>query len=298
MKKILTIVLLTLLRMVSFMPFPLLYMISNFIFLIIKHILHYRYKMVISNLQRSFPEKEEKEILEIADKYYKHLADLIVETIKLLNISDKQLEQHISVRNHTLIEKLASDGRPIIVYLGHYGNWEWVQEVTRHYKRPYINAEIYRVLRNKAMDDVMHKIRSRFDTTQIPQHRAIHQLMRMHRDGKQFLVGFVSDQRPNDKNLYHWMEFLNQDTAFAVGGEELGKRLNAHFVFLKVEKPSRGHYIMTFKEMKPKINEDNPYPYSTLFMKLLEESICEAPEYWLWSHNRWKYDRTGKIIHK
>lgn len=297
MKKILHHLLWWLLKAVAALPFWALHLLSNFTYYIMRYVVHYRIKVVRGNLERSFPEKSGRDIRGIANRFYRHLADCIFETIKLLHISDKQLEQHIKVVGGDLIERLAEDGRPIIVFLGHYGNWEWVQEVTRHYRRPAINAEIYRPLRDKAVGEAMSRIRARFDTTAIPQHQAVRTLLRMNREGKQFLVGFIADQRPNSKNLHHWSLFLNQDTAFATGGEEIGRHLNAHFVYLNVEKTSRSHYTMTFEEMTVKEDGDAAYPYTHLYLQLMEQTIKGRPEYWLWSHNRWKYDRNGNKIH-
>lgn len=208
------------------------------------------------------------------------------------------MEQRITVNGGEYIDKLASDGRPIIVFLGHYGNWEWVQEVSRHYRHPAINAEIYRPMKNKIMDNVMLAIRARFHTHPIRQKHVIRQLIRMNREGKQFIVGVIADQRPNSKNLHHWTTFLNQDTAYAIGGEELGRHVDAHFVYLDIKKPYRGRYVMTFKPIFIEGLQDEDYPYTKKFLLMMEETIYHAPQYWLWSHNRWKYDRQGNIIHK
>ena len=293
-----TNIVLALLRLIAHLPFGGLYVISDVICFLMQHILHYRKRVIFENLYRSFPEKEETEIKQIANNFYSHLCDCIVESIKLLHISDIQLEHHITVRNSSKIEELASDGRPIIVFLGHYGNWEWVQEVTRHYRNPAINAEIYRPINNKVIDNIMLAVRSRFPTRPIPQKNAIRELLRMHHNGTQFLVGFISDQRPNSKNLYHWTSFLNQDTAFATGGEEIGNHLKAHFVYLDIEKSSRGQYIMTFQNIIVKKEQAEPYPYTIKFLQMMEQTIRRKPEYWLWSHNRWKFDREGNTIHK
>lgn len=286
------------LKAISLMPFRILYGLSDLVYLILRYIIHYRHSVIKGNLERSFPEKDAMEIRAITGRFYRHLADCIFETIKLLHISDKQLDGHIKVHGGETIERLASDGRPIIVFLGHYGNWEWVQEVTRHYEHPKTNTEIYRPIRNKAIDKLMLRIRSRFGTIAIPQHKAVRALLRMSQERRQFLVGFLADQRPNSKNLHNWTTFLNQETAYATGGEEIGRRVGSHFVYLNIEKPLRGHYVMTFQEMSPTTDTSTGNPYTLLFLHLLEKDIRKAPEYWLWSHNRWKFDREGNIIHK
>ena len=287
------------LKLLARLPFCILYGLSNGIAFLLEKVIRYRREVIVNNLRRSFPEKSEQEIRQIAKRYYRHMSDLIVESIKLLHISNRQLEEHICVKQADLIERLAAEGRSIIVFLGHYGNWEWVQEVTRHYNRPQLNAEVYRPVKDPVNNSIMEAIRSRFDTMLIPQKHVVRTLLRLNNEGKQFLVGFIADQRPNSKNLHHWTWFLNQDTAYATGGEEIGTHLNCHFVYLDVEKPSRGHYVMTFHEMKPSDEfKDQQHPYTLQFLRLMEQTIRREPAYWLWSHNRWEFDREGNTIQK
>lgn len=293
-----TNVLLAILKLLAHLPFCVLYVISDVICFFLRYVIHYRQDVVFGNLRRSFPEKNDTEIKQIAQKFYLHLSDLVVESIKLLHISDRQLEQHITVLGGDLIEHLASDGRPIVVLLGHYGNWEWVQEVTRHYRRPAISAELYRPIKDPVMDDIMKIIRGRFATTLIPQKQALRQLIGWKQEGKQFLVGFISDQRPYTTHMQHpWTTWLNQDTAYVIGGEDIGRHVNAHFVFLEVRKPRRGHYEMEFQEIRKEDCPEHPHPYTMRFLQLMEQCICREPAYWLWSHNRWKYDRDRNKIH-
>ena len=270
-------------------------MYSNGMYLLIYYLTSYRKKTVRENLSRSFPEKNRKELKRIEKKFYHHLCDCIVESIKLLHISDREIDRRVKVDNARLIERLAEDGRPIILYLGHYGNWEWVQAVTRHYKRPAINGEIYRPLHDETMDKVMQKIRSRFDTLLIRQKQAFRTLLKMRQEGKQYLIGFIADKRPNSKVLNHWTTFLHQDTAYSVGGEEIGRRIDAHFLYLEVTKEKRGQYLMSFKTIVPDCAEAS-YPYTLQFMKMLESTISKAPEYWLWSHKRWRIRRTAADV--
>lgn len=276
------------LTLLACLPLKALYVLSDFIYLIVYHLIRYRRQTVSSNLELVFPRKSSHERREIEQKYYHHFCDCIVETIKLLHISDREIDERIEVTNGKLIEKLAEDGRSIILFLGHYGNWEWVQAVTRHYSRPAISGQIYRPLHNPVMEQVMQKIRSRFPTFSIPQKKAFRTLLRLRNENKQALIGFISDQRPNSANLHHWATFLNQDTAYNVGGDEIGNRINANYAYLEVEKVKRGYYRLTFKLISLS-GKEAEYPYSLKFMEMMEKTILRAPEYWLWSHKRWRY---------
>ncbi len=289
-------ILVHLLTLVAHLPLSVLYVLSDFLAFVVAHIVRYRRRVVFGNISRAFPDKSPEEVRRIAKAYYRHLCDLIVEGLKLLHISDAELAARINVCGGEEVEAAAASGRPVIIFLGHYGNWEWVQQVTLHYSSPPISAEIYRPMHSLVFDELMKRVRSRWNTLLIPQQQAIRKLMRMYSDGEQFLVGFIADQRPNSSHLYNWTTFLNQDTAFAVGGEELGRHLGAHYFYLQVEKTARGHYRMTFCPLRP-IKMDVPYPYTAEYLRRLEQTINHAPEFWLWSHNRWKYNREGKTIH-
>ena len=141
----------------------------------------------------------------------------------------------------------------------------------------------------------MLKIRSRFGNLPIRQKQAFRTLLKMKQEGKSFLIGFIADQRPNSKSLNHWTTFLHQDTAYSVGGDEIGKRIDAHFLYLEVTKEKRGCYLMSFKTITPDC-PDAPYPYTLQFMRMLENTINKAPEYWLWSHKRWRIRRPASPV--
>ena len=270
MRKVRYYIFLGLLKCIALLPFWCLYRISDFIYFILSRVIHYRKRVITGNISRSFPELSQREVGIITNKFYRHLADVIVESVKLLHVSDEEMRRRVEVKNGDEVERKAADGRPVILFLGHYGNWEWAQEVSCYYRQPAFTCELYRPVKDKVMDDLMLRIRSRFNT--------------------------ISDQRPNSQNLHNWTQFLHQDTAYAVGGEEIGKHVNAHYFFLHVEKHQRGHYVMTFKEVCPQ-DDKTKFPYTLQYLRMMEENIRKQPELWLWSHNRWKFDREGKAIH-
>ena len=275
-------------HLIALLPLFILYGLSNLFFPLIYYIAGYRRKVVRINLEHAFPQLAEKEIKTIEKRFYRHFCDCFLETIKLLHISDKQIKRRVQVSNPELIEQMADNGKPIILFLGHYGNWEWAQAISMYYKHPEINGQIYRPLNDKVMDRIMLKIRSRFDTVSIPQKKAVKRIFSMRNAGKQFMIGFISDQRPNSSNMHYWTKFLNLDTPFSAGGETIGEKIDAQYVYLDVQKLKRGHYFMTFKEIVPQDTEAD-YPYTKEFLRMLEETICRAPEYWLWAHNRWSF---------
>lgn len=270
----------------ALLPLSVLYGISDLLYLIFYKGMKYRNAVVKRNLRNSFPEKSEEELLEIEKDFYHQLCDNIVETVKLLHISDKEVDRRIKVFGGEIVDRLATEGHPVIVYLGHYGNWEWVTSVARHYSVPDFSAQVYKPLHDKAFDKMMLKIRSRFDSVSIPKNSVLRSLLRWRNEKKKFVVGFISDHRTNSDTPHNTTIFLNQVTSLVAGGEEIGNRINAAYLFLDVEKPSRGHYNLTFKEITPKSDVEN-YPYTRRYMEMFEENIRRRPGLWLWSHKRW-----------
>ena len=288
-----TSIVLALLKLVAHLPLRVLYILSDVICPLVQHVIRYRREVVYGNLRRSFPEKDEAEIRRIAGKFYHHLCDIFMETVKMLHLSDEELQRRVTVTGMSLMEDAAADGRPVFLFIGHYGNWEWVQEVTRRIKAPTVHGEIYNPLKSKVFDQVMKTIRNRYPTILIEKKQAVRTILRMKRDHDSYLIGFIADQRPTRHSLHHWTTFLSQDTPFMVGAEEIGSHVGAKYLFLDVEQPRRGHYIMNIQDMAPTAAYED-YPFTRLYMEKLEATIRRQPELWLWTHKRWKHKRVNE----
>jgi len=281
---------LAILKMIAHLPLGVLYLLSDALCFFVQYVIRYRRSVIFMNLRKSFPEKDETEIKQIAGKFYHHLCDIFVETVKMLHLSDEEMLRRVTVTGMSMMEDAAADGRPVFLFIGHYGNWEWVQEVTRRIKAPTLYGEIYNPLKSKVFDHVMMKIRNRYPTILIPKKQAPRTILGMKRDNDSYLIGFIADQRPTRHSLHHWTTFLHQDTPYMVGAEEIGNHVNAKYLYLDVEQPRRGHYVMAIKDMAP-VDNGESYPYTRLYLSMLEENIRRQPELWLWTHKRWKHKR-------
>ena len=282
-------ILVGLLRLTACLPLGVLYVFSDVLSFVAHRVVRYRLKVVRRNLQNALPERSRDELRRIERAFYRHLGDCIVESVKLLHISDEELLSRIEFRNVDAVNAALAEGRQIIMFLGHYGNWEWVQTASTVFRGNDLSGEIYRPLYNPTMNRVIMRIRSRFDTLCIPQRTAVRTILKLNRDGKRFVIGFIADQYPNNPNRRHWTDFLNQRAAYVTGGEEIGRHVDARFVYLEVDKPRRGHYVMTFKPIEPPADSAEEYPHTLMFLRELESHIRRSPEYWLWSHNRWRH---------
>lgn len=277
--------------MLAGLPLGVLYLISDTIYPIIYYMIRYRRRLVRENLTCSFPEKSKKEIIRIEKAFYHNLCDIFIEAFKCLNISDEEMRERVEVVNCELPERLAAEGKNIFMLLGHCGCWEWVQEVCVRYRNPKKSCEVYKQISNKYFSSLMYEVRSRWDTEQIEMKQTIRTMLQWNKEGEPFLCGFLMDQRTNTK-FHDTITFLNQKTWYTPGAEEIARKISAELVYLDVKKTGRGHYRLTFMEMNPNAEDmQSPYPLSRNFWCLLEQTIRQQPEIWLWSHNRWnKWD--------
>mgnify|MGYP003296154057 FL=1 len=259
------------------------------LFPLIYYVVKYRRKVTRKNLVNAFPEKTEEEIVKIEKAFYRHFCDYIVETLKLMHISDKQMKRHLRFTNPEYMEQLRGDGRPIFLYLGHHCNWEYVISITMWVHSSFEVVQIYHPLSDKVMDKLMYGLRSRFHSIGVTQSQSLRYIVGRVREGKHLMLGLIADQRPPWRPEPEWMEFLNQDTPIITGGEGMGRKLNAHFVYGSMKCVRRGYYELTFKPIEP--IEGDEYGYSKRYMQMLEEDIKEQPHMWLWTHNRWSRKR-------
>lgn len=273
--------------LISILPFRLLYFVSDFLYLIIFHIFGYRRNVVEENLRNSFPEKSNKEIVQISKKYFHYLCDLILETLKKINLSKKGTLEHFKFHNTELLDKLYSENKSVILLMGHYGNWELAGSAfSLSCKHPlYV---VYKPLSNRYFENLMVKSRTMFGTRLIKMENTLKDILANKNNCSAY--AFIADQTPSNQNAY-WTNFLNQDTAMFTGAEKLAKKLNFPVVFINIVKVKRGHYEI-FAELlseNPKTTNENEIIES--FVRRLEKEIIKMPETWLWSHRRWKQKR-------
>ena len=272
----------------ALLPMRMLYVLSDFVAFVIHRVVRYRVDVVRKNLKASFPEKSQKELREIEAKFYHYLCDTFIETIKLIHISEKALRKRIVVTNADVVNNLVEQERPIILFMGHYGNWELMPAQMLSIRCLSVMGALYKPLHNKVMNRLMLRLRGTLGLLCIPDSRAYRMLVDLKGQGKPFMVGFIADQRPLGQQLHHWTEFMGQPTAYMAGGEAIGDRVGALYLYLDIRRTKRGYYELTYCEIEPPIDDNEPFPVTRRFFEMLEATIRRGPAYWLWSHNRWK----------
>jgi len=273
---------------ISLLPYPLLYLFSDFLFLIIYYVAGYRKDVTLINFQKSFPEKSNEEIQIIRRKFYHHFCDLVVESFKGFTVSEKQLRKRVVLRNPEILTKWHKEGKDIIIMGGHFNNWEIVAQ-SIGLMSEHLPIGIYKPLNNIYFDTKMKKSREKYRLLMVPMTDT---KKTFEADfGELTSIIFGMDQSPGRASKGYWMNFLNQDTAVAFGTEKYSKMYNRPIVHVAVHKVRRGHYEAEFRVITETPN-DLPYGAITeLCMKSIEKDIVEKPEFWLWTHKRWKAKR-------
>lgn len=282
----------------SFLPLRFLYIVSDILGFLLYHCVRYRRKIVRKNLVKSFPEKSLDEIKSIENGFYRFFCDYIVETVKLASMSEAEMKRRMRFENMELVEKAAREGRSVAFYLGHYCNWEWVSSMPINFRETdFVFGQVYHPLRNKAFDKMMLKIRGRFGAMSIPKNDILRVLVKWRKKGQKNMVGYISDQIPKMDNIHHWTKFLNQDTAVFTGAERLSKIMGDVVLYGDIHRKRRGVYVMRFQLISEDGSKEPQFAITEKYFHLMEATIRRAPQYWLWSHNRWKrtlqeYDST------
>ena len=270
----------TIFRLLSRLPFGVLYALSDFIYVVIYYLVKYRRRVVRMNLQNSFPEKSEAELQEIERGFYHFLCDYGVESLKLLTIKPEEMKRHMVFENCEAVDRALDTHDFVFVYLGHFCNWEWVSSLPLWLHPRTTLAELYRPLKSKTMDELFIEMREHHGAKCISKYDALRQIMQMKAEGKKSVIGFVADQTPRPENTHLWMDFLHQDTPIFTGTERIGKKVNAAIFFLDMQRTSRGHYCGTFKHITDEPKSYPDFQISEICTHELEQMIRRQPSYW------------------
>ena len=273
---------------ISYLPKYFLYFFSNLLYVFLGRVLKYRKKIIHKNLKNSFPEKSENEIFEIRNNFYKHFCDLIVESFSGFSISRKSIEQKITIKNQDFLNEFAEKGQNIILIGGHYNNWEMTaQRMPLVFKHELF--AIYKPIKNKFYDRKMKSSREKFGLNMISM-KETKAYFTNETDTPRAII-FGSDQSPSNSKKAYWTKFLNQDSAFLYGAEKYAKSFNWPVIYVSINKIKRGDYLVEYQLITQKPKEESYGEIIKKFAFLLESDIKNQPEYWLWTHNRWKKEK-------
>lgn len=277
------------LKIVSYLPISIIYILADLFFLILYYVIGYRKSVVKKNLENSFPTKTKQERKDIEKKFYKHLADVFLETIKYRNMSQAALLKRCRIKNPEVLDDYANCNKSVICIEAHYGNWEWTTFINTIV--PHTILSVYKPLHNTVMDKFMKKTREHFGAIAVPKNNILRVLARRQKANKLSAIGLVSDQLPDINKQTYWMPFLNQDTPVFSGAEKMSRMFDLPVLFISMRKIKRGYYEVEFIPITDTPKELPEHELTKRYIQLTEKIIQEKPEYWIWSHKRWKRKR-------
>jgi len=277
---------------VSYLPYSVLYFLSDGLYVVIYKIVGYRKKVVLQNIANSFPEKLHEEHLRIVSDFYRHLCDLVVESIKVFTISDEQVKQRFKFINPEYINHFFEKGQRVILAGGHYNNWELfavaIDEAISHQA-----VALYKPLSNKFFDEKMRSSRGRYGLKMISTKATKEEFEK--KDGLCVII-FGVDQSPGNPRTCYWADFLNQDTGMNFGAEKYAKEYNYPVLYGRINKVKRGYYTFEFSDAIAEPQKTSHGEITKRIHQLLEKDIVAQPQYWLWSHKRWKHKRPADLV--
>lgn len=274
---------------ISNLPLPLLYILSDGLSFLAYRVFKYRLKVVRKNLLASFPDKTDEERNAIEKRFYRHLVDSLLEPLILLSCSEKKIFKHIKLTNVEVINEFYKQNRNIIVTTGHYGNWEWPGAFAKLMFHKVL--ALYKPLNNPRFEKLFYKLRSKFSGIPVPMADTLRFVNQYINAKIPFALYMVADQRPLKQHAKMWLTFMNQATPILPGSSKIGRKYNMPIFFLYIRKIKRGCY-----ECENILISDNPSELSEnellrRYFEILEANIRENPDLYLWSHNRWRFNR-------
>ena len=274
---------------ISKLPFRLFYWFSDCIYILVYYIIGYRKKIVRNNILIALPHISEEKRLVIEKKFYHHMCDMFLEMIKTMSISSEEMKERFQITNIELLKEYEQKNKSIILLAAHYASWEWLLSINE--STSFKCYGVYKKVNNKYFDAKVRAIRSKFKSILVTTDNTIALINDNEKNGVMSLYGLASDQSPQVHKTFHWQQFMGITVPVHTGAEMLAKRYDLEVVFAKVKKVKRGFYEATFVPIANNPKSIPDYEITDAYLKEVEQQILEAPEFYFWTHKRWKHRR-------
>lgn len=272
---------------VSILPFRILYFISDILYLLIYYVIGYRKKIVLNNLKLAFPEKSEKELLKIRKKFYHHFVDVFMEMLKTFTVSKEAIYKRYKFTNIEMLIQLNKDNKSLILMGPHYANWEWIMSLDSFVD--YKGYAAFKKIKNKYFNNLIIKSRAKFGTNMIETSKIVSEMLNNKQNNIQAAYGLLSDQSPQIGKTFYWREFFGVKVPVHTGAEILAKKYDMNLVFIDTKKIKRGYYETSFSLISNDSTKAKNYELTDIFLDKVEQKVREKPEFYFWTHNRFKH---------
>ena len=278
-----------LLKLISYIPFRALYVLSDGLYYILYYIIRYRRKIVRKNLTESFPTLKGKEILQVEKKFYRYFTDQVLESCKMATISPEELKKHMKFTNIEAANAVFKEGKSIALYMGHYGNWEWISSIPLWVAEGVTSVQIYHKLRNDNTNRLILNMRERLGAISVEMRKTARYITEITNTNQVSVIGFIADQSPKKKEVRYFLPFLHHRTPILVGTEKIVKHYGFEAWFLDMKRVKRGYYEAELIRMHEEPVSLPDFELTEIYFRMLEKMIQERPELYLWTHNRFKH---------
>ena len=278
-----------LLKLISYIPFRALYVLSDGLYYILYYIIRYRRKIVRKNLTESFPTLKGKEILQVEKKFYRYFTDQVLESCKMATISTEEMKKHMKFTNIEAANAVFKEGKTIALYMGHYGNWEWISSIPLWVAEGVTSVQIYHKLRNDNTNRLILNMRERLGAISVEMRKTARYITEISNTNQVSVIGFIADQSPKKKEVRYFLPFLHHRTPILVGTEKIVKHYGFEAWFLDMKRVKRGYYEAELIRMHEEPASLPDFELTEIYFRMLEKMIQERPELYLWTHNRFKH---------
>ncbi len=281
----------TLLKGIGKLSFRWLYLLADVLFFFIYHVAGYRKKVVSQNLKNSFPEKSLEEIGNIEKKFYKHLCDVFVESVSRFKPGVDDYHNRVNLSEIEMLNQFYEKGKSVFLLSCHYGNWEWVKLFATSTKHTIFL--VYNPQRNLKYDAYLNSLRAEYGAKLVPTKRIYKRLLGTKKTGELTLTLLLGDQTPKANSKF-WTVFLNQETAYFPGPGKLSvQHPEQPLLFYYMDKIGRGKYKVKVEVLIEDPSKCTKEEILYIYSNRVEKLVKEKPEYYLWSHRRWKHKKPG-----
>jgi Kdo2-lipid IVA lauroyltransferase/acyltransferase len=277
--------------LLTWLPLRVLYLFSDIFYPIVYYVVGYRKSVVRTNLSKSFPSKTKTELRRIERRFYRFFCDLFIETMYEMHIGENEIRKRMTYENIEGILEQYEKNKSVMVMTAHYGNWEWTLAFSLFMPGEHSSNPIYKQLRNPRFNKLIYNLRAKYGAKLIEKKELLRVMFRLQKENQLGNFWMISDQTPNARGLHYWTNFLNQDTPAVVGTEQLARKFDYPVFYAEITRKKRGYYHCEFIPVELEPNKTTDYEITEKYMQLLQKTIETSPEYWLWSHRRWKHIR-------
>ena len=281
----------SLFKFIGLLPFPVIYLISDFVSFLLKNIFCYRKRVVYQNIKKTNLKLSTQQISSLVSEFYTHFSDVFFEMIKLDGMNKKQIAERFVLKNQELIDGYFKENKSVILMASHYGGFEWCTTLDYFFKHKVV--AIYTPLKDKVFNDIVYKSRSKHGIRLVPRTDSVNEIIKLEDTNKNFIYGLAADQSPQIRTINYWTNFLGVETLFFTGSERLAKELDIPVVFGEMKKIKRGKYQMEFKLIADKPLKLKDKEITEIYKKMVENQIKTNPSYYFWTHRRFKHEKSS-----